>query len=303
MSRTTPDRARTVRNLVIFALVTAGARFAGIGLDRLAPPTDPMQGLGALVWLVSPLAANLLLRSFGGDGWGDFGLGPKVRAGWKWYLIALLIVPITTLPSLLLAPVFGVGSLAGFARQGGWMFLSLAGAAFGAAAVKNVFEEFAWRGYLTPRFAALGLHPMLSALLTGVIWASWHVPYYLYFLDRAVLQAQTPLNVVPFILLAFVVLPFHAFAYGELRQASRTVWTTWLLHTVANAISLTMLSNGFVIVTRDKWGVLLSPGTEGVLVALAMGLTGFVLYWSRMARRAAGSVEALRLAPKSIESN
>jgi hypothetical protein len=177
------------------------------------------------------------------------------------------------------------------------------GAAFGAAAAKNLFEEFAWRDYLTPRFAALGLHLMLNAILTGVIWASSHVPYYLYFLDHAVLQAHTPLSVAPFIRLAFVVLPFHAFAYGELRQASRTVWTTWLLHTVANAISLTMLSTGFVTVTGDKWGVLLSPGAEGVLVALAMGLIGYVLYRSRTARRAAGTVEARRLAPKSIESN
>ncbi|HEU5103685.1 MAG TPA: CPBP family intramembrane glutamic endopeptidase [Roseiflexaceae bacterium] len=303
MSLTTPGRARTIRNLVIFTLVTAGAGFVGIGLDRLAPPPDPMQGLGALVWLVSPLAANLLLRSFGGDGWGDLGLGPKVRAGWKWYLLALLIVPITTLPSLLLAPVFGAASLAGFARQGGWTFLSLAGAAFGAAAVKNIFEEFAWRGYLTPRFAALGLHPMLNAVLTGVIWASWHVPYYLYFLDRAVLQAHTPLSVAPFILLTFVLLPFHAFAYGKLRQASRTVWTTWLLHTVANAISLTMLSNGFVTVARDFRGVLLSPGTEGVLVALTTGLSGYMLYRSRTARTAAGSVEARHFAALSTRSN
>jgi hypothetical protein len=94
-----------------------------------------------------------------------------------------------------------------------------------------------------------------------------------------------------------MVLPFHAFAYGKLRQASQTMWTTWLLHTVANAISLTMLSNGFMTVTGDRWGVLLSPGTEGVLVALAMGLPGYVLYRSRTARTAAGTVEAGRLAP------
>jgi hypothetical protein len=56
-------------------------------------------------------------------------------------------------------------------------------------------------------------------------------------------------------------------------------------------------------VTRDMWGVLLSPGAEGVLVALAMGLTGYVLYRSRTARTAAGSVEAGRLAPQSTESN
>jgi hypothetical protein len=36
---------------------------------------------------------------------------------------------------------------------------------------------------------------------------------------------------------------------------------------LANATSLTMLSNGFVTVTRDIRGVLLSPGTEGVVVS------------------------------------
>ena len=64
-----------------------------------------------------------------------------------------------------------------------------------------------------------------------------------------------------------------------------------------------MLSNGFVILTRGMWGVLLSPGTEGVLVALAMGLSGYVLYRSRTARRAADTVEARRFAPQFTESN
>jgi len=161
----------------------------------------------------------------------------------------------------------------------------------------------AWREYLTPRIAALRLHPMLNAILTGLIWASWHVPYYLYFLELAVLQAHTPLSVAPFILLAFVILPFHAFAYGELRQVSRTVWTTRLLHKMVDAISLAMLSNGFVIVRGEMWGMLLSPGTEGILVALAMGLSGYVLERSRTARRAAGTVEARRLDPQFTESN
>ena len=88
------ERKRAIRNLVIFSVVALSCGFVGITLDRLSPPQDPMQGLGALVWLVSPLAANLLLRLVGGDGWKDFGLRPNLRSGWVWYLVALLIAPL-----------------------------------------------------------------------------------------------------------------------------------------------------------------------------------------------------------------
>ena len=74
-----------------------GCGYAGIALDRLAPPANPMQGLGARVWLASPLAANLILRGVGGDGWKDFGLRPNLKSGWIWYLAALFIAPIVTL--------------------------------------------------------------------------------------------------------------------------------------------------------------------------------------------------------------
>jgi membrane protease YdiL (CAAX protease family) len=273
---------KSIRNIVIFAIVAVGGGFLGIALDGLNPPQDPMQGLGALIWLVSPLLANILLRTFGGDGWKDFGLGLNLKAGWIWYLAPFLIIPLASLPSLGLGTVFGAVSLSGFSQQGFGTFLSLAGAAFGMAMVKNIFEEFAWRGYLTPRFEALKLNPYANSILTGFIWAAWHIPYYLYFLDPSVLQKHTPLSLPVFILTAFLVLPFHAFVYGELRLLSKSTWTTWLLHNVANAISLTLISNGFVTLSRNFAGVLFSPGTEGIVHSLIMGLIGFGLYQYRM---------------------
>ncbi len=240
------DRKRTIRNIIIFTVVTLSCGFVGIALDRLSPPQDPMQGLGALVWLVSPLAANLLLRWVGRDGWKDFGIRPNLRSGWIWYLVALLLTPLVTIVLLALSAVFGAVSLSGFAEKGLGAYLPLVGTMFIGVMVKNLFEEFAWRGYLTPRFEALKLHPFANALLTGFIWAGWHVPYYLYFLNRLELQAHTTLSVPAFILLSFFVLPFQALAYGELRLVSKTVWTTWLLHNVANAISLPLLSYAFV---------------------------------------------------------
>ena len=275
---------KSIRNLVIFSIVAVGCGFVGIAVNRLTPTEDPMQGLGALVWLVSPLAANLLLRWLGGDGWKDFGIKPNFKGGWFWYLAALLIAPLVTIVVLGVGVLFGAISFTGFKQMGVNVFLPLVGAAFVGAMVKNIFEEFAWRGYLTPRFEAIQLHPFLNSLLTGLVWAGWHVPYYLYFLDRTQLEAHTSLSVPAFILLAFLVLPLQALAYGELRLLSGTVWTVWLLHTIANAFSLSLLSNGFVQLQSGLLRELLSPGTAGILYSLIMGLIGLWLYRFRRSK-------------------
>lgn len=71
---------RSILNIVIFAVVTIGAGFFGAWINRQIPVSDPMQSLGILIWLVTPLLANLLLRLLGGDGWKDFGLNPLLIA-------------------------------------------------------------------------------------------------------------------------------------------------------------------------------------------------------------------------------
>ena len=67
---------KTTRNLFIFAFFTAGGGWLGIWLNNITGNTNPpMQSLGALVWLTSPLLVGFLLRAFGGDGWKDAGFG------------------------------------------------------------------------------------------------------------------------------------------------------------------------------------------------------------------------------------
>lgn len=271
----------TTRNLVIFTAVSLTAGFLGIALNQLTTVTNPMQGPGALLWLASPLVVGLLLRHFGGDGWADLGLNPHLKTGWHWYLVGVLIPVLVTAVVLLPAVLIGAADLSGLATQGLPAFLTAAMATFTAVMVKNIFEEFAWRGYLTPRFAARRLTPLLSALLTGLIWAGWHVPYYLYYLDRTTLTGHTPLSLPVFILLSFLVLPFHALAYGELRLLSGSVWPAWLMHNTANAISLSLISGSFLTLNPSFSGVLLSPSTEGLLSSLLMGLIGLGLYRRR----------------------
>lgn len=275
---------KAVRNLVIFTLVAIGGGFSGILIDRLAPPPNPMQGLGILIWLVSPFIANLLLRGFGGDGWKDFGLRPKLMSSWKWYLVALIVPLFVTLFSLILGSAFGAVSVSNPTGPGINALILTIGAAFGANAIKNVFEEFSWRGYLTPRFEAIGLHPFSNALFTGLIWAGWHIPYYLYFLDRKTMQEYTWLSVPALILLAFLVLPLQALAYGELRLLSGSVWSAWLMHSTANALGLSLILSGSISVLNNPLGILLTPGTEGIVYSLLMGMIGILLFRQRRKR-------------------
>ena len=276
------------RNLIIFSVVTFGGGWVGVAVDQVAPGPNPMQGLGVLIWLTSPLVAVLLLRAFGGDGWQDFGLAPKLKSGWRWYVVAVLLAPVVTLLLLGIGLAVGAIALDGLAEQGVSALLRMIGIGFMGAMVKNIFEEFAWRGYLTPRFVALKVNPFGGYLLTGLIWAGWHLPYWFYFLDRAELLSHTSLSLPAFIALGFILLPLHAIVYGELRLLSGSVWPVWLLHNIANALSLTLLTGGFVVLDRGLLGMLLSPGTEGVLFTLIMALMGVRLYQYRQKQGVAG---------------
>ena len=273
---------KSIRNIIIFGGVTLGCGFLGSAINSLYQPQDPMQSLGVLIWLISPLAANLLLRWLGKEGWKDFGISPNLKSGWRWYLGAILITPLISLILIGLGVLFGSTVTAGFSTQGLSAFLSLLGVGIMGNLVKNLFEEFAWRGYLTPRLEALHANPFVSSIVTGVIWTSWHIPYYLYFLSQTARQNQTSLSVPVLILLAFIMLPMEAFAYGELRLLSKSVWPGWLMHTLANAFSFTLVTGGFVVLSKNFSSILLSPGTEGVGYSILMGLIGWALHQYRM---------------------
>ena len=273
---------RQIRNIFIVALFTAGGGWLGIWLNNLTGNTQPpMQSLGALVWLTSPALAGIFLRAFGGDGWQDAGFGLDLIRGWKWYLVGILVYPLAGLLSFGLALALKAISADGFAVQGFSAYLSAAGVMLTGALMKNIFEEFAWRGYLTPRLEAAKVHPLLNHLLVGVLWWSWHLPYYYYFLDRAVLKAAVATSIPVFLLIGLFVMPLTALLFGELRLLSRSVWPVFILHNVINALSMPLFINGF-IKDNGTSGIIFSPTNEGIFTSILFGAAGWMLYQYRM---------------------
>jgi membrane protease YdiL (CAAX protease family) len=278
---------KIIRNIIIVALFTIGGGWLGIWLNGVTGNTQPpIQSLGALVWLTTPALSGILLRALGGDGWKDSGFGLNLLSGWKWYLVALLVYPLAALLTFGLGALLGIVSADGFAAQGFNAYLSVAGTMFIGSLMKNIFEEFAWRGYLTPRLEAANIHPLLNHLIVGILWWAWHLPYYYYFLDRNVLTSSITTSIPVFLVIGLLVLFPTAILFGELRLLSKSVWPVFVLHNVINALSMPLLINGFIKVNGPLAAVF-TPTNEGIITSILFGAVGLALYQYRMKNKSA----------------
>jgi hypothetical protein len=59
---------RSIRNLIIFTIVTISCGWFAVWINTQIPSPRPQQSLGILIWIMAPLFTGLLLRGFGGDG-------------------------------------------------------------------------------------------------------------------------------------------------------------------------------------------------------------------------------------------
>jgi membrane protease YdiL (CAAX protease family) len=137
---------------------------------------------GLLVWLGSagPALAAIVVAALSQGRRGLYALLSRLfvwRVGIKWYLVALLLVP-----------VVGLGIAAGFVLTGKltaalpgidyWREnLGMHVVAVTSAVLLGLFvsvgEELGWRGYALPRLQER-LNPLASSVLIGVLWGGWH---------------------------------------------------------------------------------------------------------------------------------
>ncbi|MEE4194636.1 MAG: type II CAAX endopeptidase family protein [Anaerolineae bacterium] len=228
-----------------------------------------LNGLASLLLMWSPgVAALITIRIF---------KQPVKELGWKFgkakYLGLAYLLPVAyALPVYLIVWISTIGKM-----DLEVMTLSniLLTATFIVvmAVLSALGEEIGWRGFLVPRLVKL-LGFQNASLLSGVIWALWHLPFIL-FLDY---HTSTPLW---FAVLCFVIMVIGgSFAYAWLRMASGSLWTAALLHAAHNAF----IQNLFDPATLDgESGV--TPwiiGEFGIGLAVTSILIG-VIFW-RMKR-------------------
>ena len=269
------DTRHTKRNLIIFSVLTIGlAIFSGIIEPFTTPPdAEPgSAGLGQLLWLVSPFIIMLGLRLFGGDGWADLGLKPNFRSNGFWWAASVLVFPVVIGIILVLGASLGGLDLDPTMSSA---FTSMLMAAFISAIFKNIFEEFAWRGYLAPKVYSLNMNIWVSHAIIGFVWGAWHLPF-LY----ALWPYLTPNMLWYFIPLLFAGTFSQSIVYGEIRLATNSVLPAWIMHTIGNTIGNTLLLSGFLQLNSGKelW---FSPGAESVASILLMLAVGVLLHQRR----------------------
>ena len=102
------------------------------------------------------------------------------RVGWKWYLVAFLLIPAIDIMAIYLSAVLtqmpvnfrAADAYEIFGQSANLILLIVPFFLFDAL---TNGEEIGWRGYVLPRLQAK-YSSLTSSLILGVIWSIWHLP-------------------------------------------------------------------------------------------------------------------------------
>ncbi len=266
-----PPRAGA-KGIVVFLLIAFGTAWGGmfgarmLGLSLVNPLVQLPFGFAPAV------AAIVVRRWVTREGFGDAGLGLKLKSLWRYYLAAWLGPPALVLVTAGLAALTGVWhpSLAPVrahvAGLPAWAFVLVLMMTLPLLAPLYWGEEFGWTSYL--RLRLFPDRPVLSTAATGLIWAVWHYP--LAFLGYIEFH-----NVVIGLLVWTGSFLCQETMLSWLRVHSGSIWPVSLAH-AGNNMVLSLLS-GALLSTYANVGVTTSTLLSGAAVGvgcLPLALTG-----------------------------
>ncbi|MCP2163444.1 CPBP family intramembrane glutamic endopeptidase [Goodfellowiella coeruleoviolacea] len=275
-----PGTSRNTGVLVFLAITFGGSWLCMLGawLAGLSLVNPLVQ----LPFAVMPAIAAVVVRAWvTKEGFADAGLRPRLRTAWPHYLVAWLGPLVIAAATVALATALGLcrpdlslldGLVPGLP---GWAVVPLLLGVVVLLTPVYWGEEFGWTSYLRPRVASG--RPLVSVLVTALIWALWHYPLaflgYISFANTAVgLLVWTVSFCCQEILLA------------TLYVHSGTVWVASLAH-AGNNMVLSLLVG---LLLGDGGG--LDSTTLTWLPAVPMALLGgWIVLGRRLTPRAAAA--------------
>ena len=236
-----------------------------------------MAGLDFLLWLAAPAAFCALYLSLGRI-WPSAGLMPKLKGQGAWFVFGLTLPMALSGVLLLVNQVFGVVSLDPDLMASGVL---IALASLAGLFVKNIVEEFIFRGFLTGRFAHTVSAGLQGHLLTGVLWSLWHLVYWTALLPVGKIAEVSGLPMPLFVIVGCVALCLQSILLGELRLITGSIWAGVVLHTMNNAIFAWLVAAQAVPHGNLK-AILLTPIDLGLIYSGLMALIGVALWRRRL---------------------
>ena len=270
---------KNIRNIIIFAFVAFFCGWLGVLVDKFVEQQPESESLGMGIWLVLPLLTVILLRFFANDGWKDLGFRPNFKGNIQWYVIALLIYPCVTAVVLTLGKILGWIDFVNFRAE---VFFAGFIATLLPNFVKNIFEEFVWRGYLTTKLLNEKVKDIWLYLIVGGIWGIWHLPYYLCFLPQADMYQVLPVERLVFALVAIISMICWTIMFVEIFRLTKSIWSVVLLHMVEDSLINHLVMDGHITIVAGK-EFLISPIAGIITSSLYIGV-GLLLRQKRISK-------------------
>ena len=192
------------------------------------------------------------------------------RVGFRWYLFALIGVPVVMALGTLVMPggltsVLGLGPGYVPSYLGSFVLVTILGG--------PLFEEPGWRGFALPRLQPLH-GPLVGTLILGLLWALWHLPEFLVPSWAESSGGSGFLAIVKFVIIAIL---FAIVTTWVFNNTQGSVFMAILVHASIDTFSIPLgalfspsdVANGFLV----SFGVLAL-----VLVALTKGRLGYQRY-------------------------
>ena len=261
---------KVVRNLGLFIFMVIISGWLGVLVDSVLTEQPEGDSLGMGLWLILPLLTALVIILISRFSWKELGLQSNFRGNIKWYLAAMLIFPVVTAIVLLIGAATNWIDLSAFDLR---PFMVAFGSALLVNFIIDIFEETAWRGYLTAQLLKLNLNDWKLYLIVGCVWFAWHIPYYLVFLPIADIQAVMPVSRAVYLIIAFTTFLCWTVMFTELFRVTKSVWPCVILHTVEDSLINLLVLSGYISITAGK-EILVSPinGIIASILYLTVGL-------------------------------
>lgn len=227
MRTPTPTRLKRYALLIYFALAFAiswGAIIISVGPGGF-PVTEDQLPVLIVAMLLGPSLAAVLAAAItsGGGGIRDLFSGlVRWRAGIRWYVVALLAAPLSTVVVLLVLSLFSSGFPSALSTTDDKA--ALVAMWIPAALLVALFEEIGWTGFAVRRMD-LKRGALSTGLVLGLVWGAWHFPVNL--------EADTFAGVIPFALLIarlFTWLPAYRILMVWVYEGTESQLVVTLMH-------------------------------------------------------------------------
>jgi membrane protease YdiL (CAAX protease family) len=261
-----------------------------------------------LIFISTPMLANLATRLITREGWKRTWLWPKFRRGWPFYLAAIFLPFLATIVGAAIFYLVFPGSFdpnlgplqkyyAPYSvapETNPWMALLIITltASLGwlyKSGLLSIGEDFGWRAYLLPKLVARfsGEEPVpggsfqpsaarKASLVSGLIWGVWHFPLIL--MGTSADPSMTLTRILAYLGLYVVSVCGMSVLLCWVTLRSGSVWPASIGHGFINGTSA--IPGMALIGTPNQ---LLGPGLPGVLGLLGYIALALVLLFNRRA--------------------